>query len=227
MTVAKQKRAVGDAAAPLKQQAKVRTNTTKDSVCQINVPVVKFADLWASYVTGNPYRDPKTGDVPPGFENQCAIRMSATLHGVGIEMKSFTQANVTLAPGEQFGRILLHGKYAAVRANQMGAWLSRQPFCGLPPKPENITGKDWESKVKGRTGIVMFDGYWIRDGESTENASGGHIDLWNGSRLTISGVGTAFATIGRYLGRDAFFPGTHFGWSDLANSKAIHFWEIK
>ena len=41
-------------------------------------------------------------------------------------------------------------------------WL--QPFCGLPKKPEDITGKDWKSKDKGRTGIIMFHAYWTRDG---------------------------------------------------------------
>ncbi|ASL72821.1 type VI secretion system amidase effector protein Tae4 [Ralstonia pseudosolanacearum] len=215
------------APSPLKQKAQVRTNTTKDSVCRIDVPAVKFADLWANYVTGDPYRDPKTGTVPPGFGNQCAIRMSATLHQVGIEMKSFTPANVTVKPGSQFGRILLDGKYTAVRANQMGAWLSKQPFCGLPQKPENITGKDWESKVKGRTGIIMFDGYWTRDGESAASASGGHIDLWNGARLTISGFWDGFATVGRYLGRQSFRPGTWYGYSDLRNSKVILFWEVQ
>lgn len=40
----------------LVQQVRVRTNTIKDSVCRIDVPVVKFADLWDNYVTGNPYK---------------------------------------------------------------------------------------------------------------------------------------------------------------------------
>lgn len=148
--------------------------------------------------------------------------MSATLHRVGVEMKSYSPAYVTVKPGNVFGRILLDGKYASTRADQLGSWLSRQPFCGLPPKPENITGRDWESKVKGRTGIIMFDGYWTRSGESTSNASGGHIDLWNGSRMTASA-----ASIGRWLGMDAFFPELQIGWSDLANAKAILFWEVR
>ena len=28
-----------------------------------------------------------------------------------------------------------------------------QTFCDLPKLPENITGKDWVSKIKGRTGV--------------------------------------------------------------------------
>jgi len=206
------------------QQAVIRTNSTAGSVCKIDMPSIKFSDLWDNYVIGDPYRDPKTGKVPEGFGNQCAIRMSATLHKVGVEMKSFTPANVTVKPGQRFGRILLSNKYTAVRADQLGSWLSKQPFCGLPQRPENITGRDWGSKVKGRTGIIMFDSYWAREGEPTENATGGHIDLWNGKRLTISGAFDAVATIGR---RDSFRPGRSLGWSDLRNSKVILFWEVK
>lgn len=209
----------------LVMQAVVPTNAIKGSVCRIEVQAVKFADLWDAYVTGNPYRDAKTGEVPAGYGNQCAIRMSATLHKVGVEMKSYTPGHVTVKPGNVFGRILLNGKFAATRADQMGSWLSKQPFCGLPTKPEDITGKDWEAKVKGRTGIIMFDGYWTRAGESAANASGGHIDLWNGSRLTNNGVAGTLETFAR------FTLGMHAPWlpiySDLRKSKLILFFEIR
>lgn len=210
----------------LVQQAKVRTNTVKDSVCKIDVPAVKFADLWGSYVTGTPY---KPGPDDKGdYSNQCALRMSATFHKVGVKMLSFSQKSVKPMPGAQvLGRVMMDGLPAAVRAYELGEWLKLQPFCGLPKEPENITGKDWEAKVKGRTGILMFHAYWTRAGEAPANASGGHIDLWNGSRLTISGFWDGFATVGRYLGRQSLFPGTDYGWSDLANSKAILFWEVK
>ena len=88
---------------PIKQSAQVKTNTTPGSVCKIDVPAVKFSDLWDSYVTGNPYKE--NGEVPPNFKNQCAIRLSVTLHKVGIEMKSVTPVNVTVKPGIKFGRI--------------------------------------------------------------------------------------------------------------------------
>lgn len=197
----------------LVQQARVRTNTTKDSVCKIDVPAVKFADLWDNYVTGDPYNDPSGT-----YKNQCAIRMSATLHRVGIEMKSFSQKLVKPAPSKaSIGRILIDGKATATRANEMAAWLSLQPFCGLPQKPENITGKDWVSKVKGRTGIIMFDGYWSHDDETTTTATGGHIDLWNGEKLT--GFGT-----GLRVSLNIVIPGI---WSDFRNSKTILFFPIK
>lgn len=208
----------------LKQNAQVRTNATPGSVCRIDAPAVTFADLWGNYVTGSPYKE--NGEVPPNFKNQCAIRLSVTLHKVGIEMKSFTSANVTVKPGSKFGRILMDGRHTAVLADQMGSWLSRQPFCGLR-KTENITGKDWESKIKGRTGIVMFDSYWSRRSDSAGDASGGHIDLWNGSRLTISGPINSIATVGRMFGMNSLFPGSSLGFSDLRDSKRILFWEVK
>lgn len=203
---------------PLKQKARVKTNATPGSVCKIDVPAVTFAELWANYVTGDPYRDAKTGEVPPGFGNQCAIRMSATLHRVGIEMKSFSEKVIKPPPGKDtIGRILLKGKATATRADEMGTWLNLQPFCGLPKKPEDVTGKDWETKVKGRTGIIFFGEYWARDGESSDRASGGHIDLWNKDTLTPSS--TSFFRF--RLGFNRLW------YSDLRNSKKILFWEIK
>ena len=90
----------------IKQKQLVRTNPVKQSICKVSVPPVTFAQLWDNYVTGNPYDDP-TG----AYANQCAIRMSATLHRIGIEMKSFSQKLVKPAPGKaSLGRILLDGK---------------------------------------------------------------------------------------------------------------------
>lgn len=205
---------------PLKQTFKVRTNTIKDSVCKIDIEAVTFKSLWDNYVSGNPYRDPKTGKVPDGYDNQCAIRMSATFHKVGVEMKSFAPAHVDVKPGKSIGRILLNGKFTSTRADELASWLKRQPFCGLPQKPEDITGVDWEKKVSGRTGIIFFGDYWARDGESSLRASGGHIDLWNKNTLTPS-----FHSFLR------FRIGIHAPWypiySDLRKAKTILFFEVK
>ena len=204
----------------LKQEAKVQTNATKDSVCSVNVPAVRFFDLWANYVSGSPYND-TSGE----YKNQCAIRMSATFHKIGIEMKSFSERTVKPAAGKKsIGRILLDGKASATRAPELAEWLKLVPFCGLPQKPENITGKNWEAKVKGRTGIIMFDGYWMREGEAAAVASGGHIDLWNGSRLTNNGaLGTVETFLRFTLGVNSL-PGLY---SDLRNSKTILFFEVQ
>lgn len=198
----------------VKQEAKVKTNTRKDSVCGIKVTPVTFPVLWASYTSGHPYVDPKTGKPPKGYENQCAIRVSKAIHGAGVEMKSFKGASVQL-----------DGLKAAIGATQLADWLKLQPFCGLPSEPENITGKDWESKIKGRSGIIYFENYWHRPGETT-TASGDHIDLWNGSSLTPNAVNYL-----RRLGLSSvqWLPDllSSFNFSDLGNSTKILFWEIK
>ena len=166
------------------------------------------------------------------YSNQCALRMSATFHKVGVKMLSFSQKVVNPMPGAQvLGRVMLDSQPAAVRAYELGEWLKLQPFCGLPPQPDNITGKDWEMRVKGRTGIIMFHAYWTRTGEVPASASGGHIDLWNGKRLTIANVADGFATIGRYLGIQSARQGAtvlpFLSYSDLRNSTTILFWEMK
>lgn len=196
----------------MKQSAIVITNTVKDSVCTIDVSPVTFSQLWNNYVSGNPFPD-TSGE----YSNQCAIRLSATLHRVGIEMKSFSQKIVRPAPGKAtLGRILLNGKPAATRASEMAAWLQLQPFCGLPQKAEDITGENWETMVRGRTGIIFFGDYWQRQCEAEGQGSGGHIDLWNGKKMTGFGTGLR-ARWGIVI------PGI---WSDLRRAKTILFFPI-
>lgn len=190
----------------------VTTNATPNSIKEVQLKVVTFQELWENYPSGNPYDN-------PAYSDQCAIRMSVTLHRVGIEMKSFSSKLVKPLSGQpSIGRIILpaDGKVTATRANELGEWLKLQPFAGLG-KAENITGRDWVGKVKGRTGIIIFDGYWTRDGEVAGNASGGHIDLWNGEKLT--GFGT-----GLRVSLNIVVPGI---WSDFRNSKTILFFPVK
>lgn len=196
----------------------VRTNSTPGSIKKVELKMLTFQELWDNYPTGNPYDN-------PAYKDQCAIRMSVMLHRVGIEMKSFPEKLVRpLSGAPTIGRILLDGKATATRADELGEWLNLRPFAGLP-KAENITGEDWEAKVKGRTGIVQFSRYWSRAGESAAEASGGHIDLWNGKRLTNNGVVGTTETFMRFTLRinEPWIP----VYSDLRRSKAILFWEIK
>ncbi|WP_081053874.1 type VI secretion system amidase effector protein Tae4 [Burkholderia territorii] len=202
----------------------VRTNTTPNSVRVVQLRAVTFKELWDVYPRGNPYDN-------PAYSNQCAIRVSVAFHRAGIEMKSFSSKLVKPRSGQpSIGRILLNGKATATRANELAAWLALQPFAGLG-RTENITGPDWESRIKGRTGIVMFDSYWTREGEIPANASGGHIDLWNGSRMPINSFWSSLSTIGRYIGISSFRQGTSvlpaISYSDLGKSKSILFWEIR
>ncbi|KAE8761060.1 MULTISPECIES: type VI secretion system amidase effector protein Tae4 [Paraburkholderia] len=200
----------------------VRTNSTPGSIKVVELRVLTFQELWDNFPSGNPYNDP-TGE----YKNQCAIRMSVTFHRIGSEMKSFSQKLVKPMPGKPtLGRILLDGKPTATRAYELAEWLRLRPFAGLP-NAEDITGGDWESKVKGRTGIIFFYGYWRQEGDSQDNLSGGHIDLWNGTRLTISGPIDSIATLGRRFGLNSLASGFPFGFSDLRQSKQILFWAMK
>jgi hypothetical protein len=200
----------------------IKTNSTKDSIKEVNLKTISFQELWDSYVTGSPYK--VNGKVPDGFDNQCAIRMSATFHKAGVDMKSFSSKVVKPENGEQsIGRILLDGKPTATRANELRQWLMLHPIPGIH-KSEDVTGTDWESKVKGRTGIIAFEGYWQRDSDSKGDTSGGHIDLWNGSRLTNNGALGTVETFFRFtvgLNNGGFF------YSDLRKSKKITFMEVK
>lgn len=152
--------------------------------------------------------------------------MSIAFHRVGIEMKSFSQKLVRPSTGRAtLGRILLNGKPTATRADELSEWLRLQPFAGRPVA-EDIAGRDREARIKARTGIVSLSGYWRRDGESAGNARGGHIDVWNGTRLTISGPLNAIATFGRMLEFNSFAADCGFGFSDLEQSRKTRFREI-
>ncbi|WP_027816071.1 type VI secretion system amidase effector protein Tae4 [Paraburkholderia bannensis] len=198
----------------------VRTNNIPGSIKHVQLRVVTFQELWDAYPSGNPYDN-------PDYKDQCAIRMSVMFHRVGIEMKSFTDRLIKPLSGQPtIGRILLDGKATATRADELAEWLKLQPMASLP-KPEDITGSDWQAKIKGRTGIIQFSHYWARKGETDKNPSGGHIDLWDGRRLTVSSPFNAVATVSRMFGRSSFLPGSLIGWSDLGKSTRILFWAIK
>lgn len=189
----------------------VTTNNKPSSIHSIEMNPITFEQLWDNYETGTPYVDPATGEPPAGFENQCAIRMSVTLHNVGVEMKSFNGN----------GRILINGKKTATRAPELATWLDRKPFCGIG-KSINITGENWEDKVEDKTGIIFFENYWTREGQN--HPTGSHIDLWNGSHFANNG----------FLGTVENFARFSLGiseisniYSDLGKSTKILFWAVQ
>ena len=68
----------------------VRTNSTPGSIKEVHLTALTFQQLWDAYPNEeDPFHDPKTGEVPAYADNQCAIRLSITMHNVGVEMKSF------------------------------------------------------------------------------------------------------------------------------------------
>ena len=200
------------------QQGQVSTNPKRGSVASCGVAgvvPVTFKELWSKFEDGDPPYQ-VNGRVPKGFENQCAIRMSKTFHNVGVKMISFSQNNIKPeGKAPTLGRILLNGMSTATRANELAKWLTTRPICGVGQK-QVITGANWKDTIAGKTGIIFFGEYWGRDGESADAASGGHIDLWNGSRIT-----------GIYSYFRIQWGVSLFGESDLNKSKRIWFFEVK
>lgn len=201
----------------------MKTTAVPESHKAVELKSVTFSELWNNYAHGNPYDDPNGQ-----YKNQCAIRMSVTLHKVGIAMKSFSQKRVRPMPGKPtIGRLLIGGKPTATRAYEFAEWLKLRAVAGLSA-PENVTGADWESRVRNRTGIIFFFGYWQQQGDAIDDLSGGHIDLWNGTRLPVSSTRGIVASIGRRIGISSLqIPFTDLGYSDLAKSKTVLFWEIR
>lgn len=186
----------------LVQQAKVRTNTVKDSVCKIDVPAVKFSDLWDAYPSSDPC-DAKDKDGNKLFSNQCAIRVSYALKKSGVTFKSYpAKRKCWVHPSEDH----------CLAAKELADWLELQPFIGCK-KAEVITGENWRDKVIDRTGILCFEDYYA----PSHGSGGDHIDLWNGSRMTdlSSSLRTRFGIV---------IP---FGvWSDLRKAKKIRFFPV-
>jgi hypothetical protein len=186
----------------LAQQARIKTNTVKNSVCKVNVESVKFADLWAAYPGSHPC-NAKGEDGKELFSNQCAIRVSHALKKTGVTFKSYpAKRKCWVHPNDDH----------CLAAKELADWLELQPFVGCK-QAEVITGENWRDKVISRTGIICFEDYYAPSGGS----GGDHIDLWNGSRMTdlTSGLRTRFGIV---------IP---FGvWSDLRKAKRIRFFPV-
>jgi hypothetical protein len=186
----------------IKQSAAVKTNATKGSICKVDVPSIRFGDLWSAYAKGT-VCDAKGENGKPLFSNQCAIRVSHALKKCGVTFKSYpAKRKCWIHPNDDH----------VLAAKELADWLELQPFVGCK-KAETITGEDWRDKVNGRTGIICFEDYY-----PPESGSGGdHIDLWNGSRMTD------MSSIFRTQLRIVFTP----IWYDLNKAKRIRFFPIK
>jgi hypothetical protein len=174
---------------------------------------VRFEGLWDVYRGGHPSQA-KDANGELLYKDQCAIKVSVAFHAVGVDMRSYTGAFT-----------VLNQKRAALRAKELGEWLNKVPFCGLPMKAENVAGPDWKSKVARRSGIIFFADYWVRDGGSETHPTGDHIDPWNKATLTPSIESTMRFRLGISSFPHLFTPGNYF--SSLDKSKVIPFREIR
>lgn len=179
---------------------------------------LSFQQLWHNYPSGSPYVDPATGKPPPGFENQCAIRVSVALTSSGANLNGYKGPSVQL-----------NGGRTATSANQLAAWLSKSPPSGVG-KPQDITGPDWQNKIAGKQGIVYFRHYWPNPGDTANNPTGDHIDLWGGSHLTLSWGEAGIPNFLRWMGKNEahiHVPGLlDYRMSDVRKSKQIVFWPV-
>ena len=170
------------------------------------MPNLSFETIWNNYPSSDPCVDAKTGKVPAGFSNQCAIRVGYALEKSGVSFASFHGNRCPCGPKTG-------GMVAG--AQELANWLGPKRFAGCP-NAENYTGKDAFDKMAGRTGIVFFSHYWQREGETGTTRTGDHIDLWNGSRLTAY---SSWARVHLGIAWDGL-------WSDFRRAARVQFWPI-
>lgn len=168
---------------------------------------IKFSVLWDNYSTGEPCRDRKTGKIPDGFSNQCAIRLGLALAMSGVSFASFRGKRCPCAP---------HESGMAASASELAEWLGPKTVPGCS-EAEPYTGRTVFEGVRDRTGIIFLGGYWHRPNDRESARSGNHIDLWNGVRMS---------------NYPSWFR-VHFGiswdgvFSDYRLASTATFWEIK
>ena len=162
-----------------------------------------FDKLWDNYPSSSiEHIDPSTGkDI---FSDHCAINVSEALEKSGVNLSSANYTKCWHCSGS--------GNHA-IRAQELANYIL------IKIKPVKLKGNNYESYVKGKTGIIFFQDYWQRNGET--GRTGDHIDLWNKNELASIGF---FLTLIR-----GWFPETseeYFDMSDLRKSKEVWFWEI-
>ncbi|MDF0729350.1 type VI secretion system amidase effector protein Tae4 [Pseudomonas entomophila] len=141
-----------------------------------------FINLWNAYPT-----DASPCDGP--WDNQCAIRMSIALNGEHtIKVNARTYSEPRCAHDHARG------------AESLANWLWKHHLGA----PLQLSGSAADRrKLSEKRGIIFFKDCFARAGQSFENRTGDHIDLWDRGRVT------------------GYF-------ADQAHrSKAVWFWELK
>jgi hypothetical protein len=167
---------------------------------------IAFQTFWDNYSSESPCKDPKTGKPPPGYDNQCSMRLGYAMEKSGVSFASY-----------HGGRCPFGSKHGGMVASAQGLanWLKTRPFRGCPTY-EKYTGQDVFEKIKGRTGIIFFANYWQRDSDKGDARTGDHIDLWNGSHLTAT---SSWFRVHLGVSLDGV-------WSDFRRATEVLFWPI-
>ncbi|QLE84479.1 hypothetical protein FLM48_04870 [Shewanella sp. Scap07] len=100
-----------------------------------------------------------------------------------------------------------------LRAEELASALTKSWPASFT-KGIKIPVRDFKKHISGKKEIIFFKDYWLRNSDPTNNPTGDHIDLWNGSRLTDW---TSWIRISTGLTIDGV-------WSDFSQSKEIIFW---
>ena len=160
---------------------------------------LKFADLWSKYGSGLSHKDKSGKEL---YDDYCAINLSEALIQNG------------LSPGgtKCYGQCSSDSSHS-LRAEELANWLK-----GNLGTPKVITGQNFMDQIKGKTGIVFFQDYYVRP--PSKARVGDHIDLWNKNQMGSSGV------IMTWIRNNFRWLGQMFGKSDLSKSTQILFWEI-
>ena len=181
--------------------------------------MVQFVDLWRNHPINESIQLPCIADKDlvnaegekvlkdyPVYPHQCSMRMGVCLHRSGVQYGQLGSLGTCGAhPKDE-----MHFLSATNLANA----LAKASISGIGPV-EKITGADvaqYYPKVFGRTGIIFFQDYWYRSGE-TGRPTGDHIDVWNGYRTSAKFLLEWFSWLGYY--------------SNYAGAKEIWFWEVK
>jgi hypothetical protein len=180
--------------------------------------MVQFSDLWyrhpANLATSYPCIAPQSLTNLanerilqgfPVFSNQCAIRMGVCLKHAGVSPDALS--------GVETCGVHDRAEMHYFRAQDLADALAQAAIPGVG-RIERITGqtvRDFYPKLIGRTGIIYVKDYWRRAGET--NATGDHIDVWNGYRSSTKWLMEWFSWAGYY--------------SNYADAREIWFWDVK
>lgn len=169
--------------------------------------MANFATLWRNFpekdIMKKKCTNKQKGSNNP-FGNYCAILLSECFNQSGVDISLFKGA-----------RCWSHlGKKHILLAEDLANGLKRHTPPGFG-KLQKIQPGSFQTELSGKTGVIFFKDYWQRGKESFDSRSGDHIDLWNKSEITSSGM--FIRSILEFFGRV----------SDLNKSKEIWFWEVK
>lgn len=167
--------------------------------------MVAFKDLWSNYPKSDGIEGKCFHKKNKPFDNYCAIKMSECFIQSGISLSHFKGTRCWSHSGPKH----------LLRAEELAKALDKSTPNGFGTK-EAVKPADFQSLLKGKTGVIFFKDYWRRGKESFANRSGDHIDLWNKDAITGSSMWMRSIV--------EFFSSSV---SDLNQSKEVWFWEVK